>query len=51
MLDLPQESGKKGKTSTETKSKPWFDVMMPADFGNALEGKLALQESLVKKVK
>lgn len=42
---------KKGKTSTETKSKQWFDVMMPDGFGNALEEKLALQKSLVKKGK
>jgi len=37
---------KKGKTSTETKSKPWFDVMVPGIFGYALEKTLALHENL-----
>lgn len=40
---------KRGKTSTETKSKPWFDVMMPAAFGYALERTLALGENIPKK--
>jgi hypothetical protein len=38
---------KKGKTSTKKESKPWFDVMMPAIFGYALEKTMALQENLL----
>ncbi|MBN1935046.1 MAG: hypothetical protein JW934_10295 [Anaerolineae bacterium] len=40
---------KRGKSSTETKSKSWFDVMVPAAFGYAMERQLGLQENPAKK--
>jgi hypothetical protein len=40
------EVDKKGNTSTKTKSKAWFDLVMPAAFGYALDRTLGLQEEL-----
>ena len=37
---------KNGNPSTETKSKSWFDLMMPSAFGHALEKALGMQEKL-----
>ncbi len=40
------EVDKRGNESTKTKSKDWFDLMMPAAFGHALHETLSLRANL-----